>query len=247
MRALTKYTWTETKLFLRQPIGAFFTLVFPLMILLLFGSLHGNAPMPEYNGYGTVDVSVPAYIGMIIGTTGIMVLTVTMSAYREKGVLRRLRATPLQPQMILIAQVVVIFMMTVLGMLLLILVAKLVYNLRFDGNPLSVALAFTLCSLSFFSLGFVLAGLMRTARTAQVVGLVILYPMIFLSGAAFPLEMMPDGIRTLSNFLPLTHVVTLLRGLWMGDAWYQHTPEIIILTSLLVVGIFISAKTFKWE
>jgi len=247
MRALAKYTWTETKLFLRQPIGAFFTLVFPLMILFLFGSLHGNAPLPEYNGYGTVDVSVPAYIGMIIGTTGIMVLTVTMSAYREKGVLRRLRATPLRPQTILIAQVVVIFTMTVVGMLLLILAAKLVYNLRFDGNPLSVALAFILSSLSFFSLGFVLAAVMRTARTAQVVGLVILYPMIFLSGAAFPLEMMPDGVRRLSNFLPLTHVVTLLRGLWMGDAWNQHTTEIIVLASLLIVGVLISAKTFKWE
>jgi ABC-2 type transport system permease protein len=247
MRALTKYTWTEIKLFLRQPIGAFFTLVFPLMILFLFGSLHGNDPLPEYNGYGTVDVSVPAYIGMIIGTTGIMVLTVTMSSYREKGVLRRLRATPLRPQVILIAQVVVIFMMTTAGMLLLIMAAKLVYNLRFDGNPLSVFLAFTLGSLSFFSLGFVLAAVMRTARTAQVVGLVILYPMIFLSGAGFPLELMPDGIRKISNFIPLTHVVTLLRGLWIGDTWSMHTTEIMVLVILLGVGVLISAKTFKWE
>jgi len=247
MRALTKYTWTEIKLFLRQPIGAFFTLVFPLMILFLFGSLHGNDPLPEYNGYGTVDVSVPAYIGMIIGTTGIMVLTVTVSAYREKGVLRRLRATPLRPQVILIAQVVVVFMMTTAGMLLLIMAAKLVFNLRFDGNPLSVFLAFTLGSLSFFSLGFVLAGVMRTARTAQVVGLVILYPMIFLSGAAFPLELMPDGIRKISNFIPLTHVVTLLRGLWIGDTWSMHTTEIVVLVILFGVGVLISAKTFKWE
>ncbi|MCP4536482.1 MAG: ABC transporter permease [Chloroflexi bacterium] len=247
MRILTKYTWTEIKLYLRQPIGTFFTLIFPLMILFLFGSLHGNDPLPEYNGYGTVDVSVPAYIGMIIGTTGIMVLTITMSAYRENGVLRRLRATPLRPQVILIAQVAVLFIMTVAGMLLLILAAKLVYNLRFDGNPLSVALAFVLSSLSFFSIGFVLAGVMRTARTGQVVGLVILYPMIFLSGAAFPLEMMPDGVRKLSNFLPLTHVVTLLRGLWMGEAWNQHMTEVIVLTSVLIVGGIVSAKTFKWE
>ncbi len=247
MRAFTKYTWTETKLYLRQPIGAFFTLIFPLMILFLFGSLHGNDPLPEYNGYGTVDVSIPAYIGMIIGTTGIMVLTVTMSAYREKGVLRRLRATPLQPQVIVIAQVVVIFMMTVAGMLLLILAGKLVYNLRFDGNLLSVALAFILGSLSFFSLGFVLAGVMPNARTAQVVGLVILYPMIFLSGAGFPLEMMPEGIRKFSNFLPLTHVVTLLRGLWTGDTLGQHITEIIILASLIVVSMLVSTMTFKWE
>jgi ABC-2 type transport system permease protein len=247
MRALTKYTWIEIKLFLREPIGAFFTLVFPLMMLFLFGTIYGNDPSPYFNGYGTVDVSVPAYTAMIIGTTGIMGLTITMSAYRENGVLRRLRATPLQPQVILVAQVVVIFMMTAAGMLLLILAGKLVYDLRFDGNPLSVALAFVLSSLSFFSLGFVLAAVMPNARTAQVVGMAIFYPMLFLSGAGLPLEMLPDGVRKFSNFLPLTHVVTLLRGLWTGDAWNQHTTEVIVLVSLLVVGVLISAKTFKWE
>jgi ABC-2 type transport system permease protein len=247
MRAFIKYTWTEIKLFLREPIGAFFTLAFPLMMLFLFGTIYGNEPSPYFNGYGTVDVSVPAYTSMIIATTGIMSLTITMSAYREKGILRRLRATPLRPQVILAAHVVVIFLMTVVGMVLLILAGKLVYGLRFDGNPFSVAVAFVLGSLSFFALGFVLAGVISTARTAQVVGMVILYPMLFLSGAGLPLEMLPDGVRKFSNFLPLTHVVTLLRGLWVGEAWNHHITEVIVLASMLVVGVLISAKTFRWE
>ena len=216
-------------------------------MLFLFGSIYGNTPLPSFNGYGTVDVSVPAYTAMIIGTTGIMGMTITMSAYREKGILRRLRATPLRPQIILVAQVVVIFTMTVAGMLLLILAGKLVFDLRFDGNPLSVALAFVLSSLSFFSFGFVLASVMPTARTAQVVGMAIFYPMLFLSGAGLPLEMLPDGVRKVSNFLPLTHVVTLLRGLWIGDAWNQHMTEVIVLAGLFVVGVLISARTFRWE
>ena len=194
-----------------------------------------------------MDVSVPAYTSMIISTAGIMSLTITMSTYREKVILRRLRATPLRPQAILAAQVLVIFLMTVLGMVLLILAGKLVYGLRFDGNPFSVAGAFVLGSLSFFALGFVLAGVMPTARTAQVVGMVIFYPMLFLSGAGLPLEMLPDGVRKFSNFLPLTHVVTLLRGLWIGEVWSQHTTEVIVLISLLVIGVLISTKTFKWE
>jgi len=247
MRALAKYTWTEIKLFLREPIGAFFTLGFPLMMLFLFGTIYGNEPSEYFNGYGTVDVSIPAYTAMIIATTGIMGLTITMATYREKGILRRLRVTPLRPQVILIAQVVVIFLMTVAGMLLLILAGKLVYNLRFDGNPLNVALAFILSSLSFFSLGFVLASVMPNARTAQVVGMVIFYPMLFLSGAGMPLEIMPEGIQNFSKFLPLTHVVTLLRGLWIGDPWNQHTSEVIVLLGMLVAGVLISARTFRWE
>ncbi len=247
MRALTKYTWTEIKLFLREPIGAFFTLVFPLMMLFLFGTIYGNEPSPLFYGYGTVDVSVPAYTAMIIGTTGIMGLTITISTYRENGILRRLRVTPLRPYIILIAQVAVNFLMTAAGMLLLILAGKLVYDLRFDGNVLNVALAFMLSSLSFFSLGFVLAAVMPNARTAQVVGMVIFYPMLFLSGAGMPLEILPDKVRNISKFLPLTYVVTLLRGLWTGGTWDQHNTEVIVLVTLLAVGVLISAKAFRWE
>ena len=113
---------------------------------------------------------------MIIATSGLMSITITMAAYREKGVLRRLRTTPISPFVVLAAQVIVVFLMTSLGMVLLIVAGKLVYHMRFDGNALSVLAGFVLCSLSFFALGFILAGLMPTARTAQVVGMVLLVP-----------------------------------------------------------------------
>jgi ABC-2 type transport system permease protein len=247
MKSLLKMTWIEAKLFLREPVGAFFTLVFPLMMLFLFGSIYGNVPTQYFGGRGTVDISVPAYTAMIIATTSLMGLTITMAAYREKGVLRRLRTTPISPLVILVAQVIVLFMMTMIGMLVLVIAGKLVYNLHFDGDVLSVLAAFVLCTLSFFALGFVLAGLMPTARTAQVVGLVILYPMLFLSGAGFPRELLPESILKISTFLPLTYVVTLLRGLWIGDAWSLHLTEVIVLAGLLVLGVIVSMKTFRWE
>ena len=247
MKAFWKYTWTEIKLFLREPIGAFFTLAFPLMMLFLFGSIYGNEPQAMFNGYGSVDVSVPAYTAMIIGTTGIMGINITMASYREQGILRRLRVSPLRPGMILAGQLVVIFLMTVMGMALLVLAGQLVYDMRFEGNLLTVIPAFILGSLSFFSLGFVLASLMPNARTAQVVGMAVLYPMLFLSGAGLPLEILPEGLRDFSKFLPLTHVVTLLRGLWIGGSWSQHTTELWVLLGVMVVGIVVSSLTFRWE
>ncbi len=247
MKSLLKMTWIEAKLFLREPVGAFFTLVFPLMMLFLFGSIYGNVPTQYFGGRGTVDISVPAYTAMIIATTSLMGLTITMAAYREKGVLRRLRTTPISPLVILVAQVLVLFVMTMIGMLMLVIAGKLVYNLHFDGDAFSVLAAFVLSTLSFFALGFVLAGLMPTARTAQVVGMVILYPMLFLSGAGFPRELLPESILKISTFLPLTYVVTLLRGLWIGDAWSQHLTEVFVLAGLLVLGVIVSMKTFRWE
>jgi ABC-2 type transport system permease protein len=247
MKSLLKMTWMETKLFLREPVGAFFTLAFPLMMLFLFGSIYGNTPSEYFNGRGTVDVSVPAYTAMIVATTGLMGLTITMAANREIGVLRRLRATPLNPLVIMISEVIVLFLMTSLGMVLLVIAGKLVYHMRFEGDVLSVIAGFTLSCLSFFAIGFVLAGLMPTARTAQVVGMALLYPMLFLSGAGFPRELLPDTILKVSKFLPLTYVVTLLRGLWIGEPWSVHLTEVLILAGILVLGVLISVKTFRWE
>ncbi|NTU55585.1 MAG: ABC transporter permease, partial [Anaerolineales bacterium] len=111
----------------------------------------------------------------------------------------------------------------------------------------SVLGGFVLSSLSFFGLGFILASVLRTARTAQIVGMVLLYPMLFLSGAGFPRELLPETIKKVSTFLPLTYVVNLLRGLWIGEAWSQHITEVIVLVVMLVVGVIISAKMFRWE
>ena len=247
MKSLLKMTWMETKLFLREPIGAFFTLAFPLIMLFLFGSIYGNEPTPLFGGHGTMDISIPSYTAMIIATTGLMAITITMATYRENGILRRLRTTPVSPLIVMASQVIVVFAMTALGMLLLIVAGKLVYHVRFEGNPLSVLAGFTLGSLSFFGLGFILAGLMPNARTAQVVGMVLLYPMLFLSGAGFPRELLPDAIKKVSTFLPLTYVVNLLRGLWIGDSWGSHWLDVGVLAGMLVLGIVISALTFRWE
>lgn len=247
MKSLLKLTWMETKLFFREPIGAFFTLVFPLMMLFLFGSIYGNTPSAHFNGLGTIDISIPAYTAMIIATSGLMSITITMSAYRENGVLRRFKTTPVSPLTILVAQVIVVFAMTLLGMLLLVIAGKLVYHVKFEGNWLSVLGGFTLGSLSFFSLGFILAGLMPSARTAQIVGMVLLYPMLFLSGAGFPRELLPAAIVKVSAFLPLTYVVNLLRGLWVGEAWGAHLLDIGVLVGMLILGVLVSTKTFRWE
>ncbi len=247
MKSLLRMTWMETKLFLREPVGTFFTLVFPLMLLFLFGAIFGNEPNPTFGGRGTIDISMPIYTAMIIGTTGLMSTTITMATYRENGVLRRLRTTPISPLTVLVAQVTVVFLMTTIGMLLLVAAGKFIYHVQFEGDVLSVFGGFVLCCLSFFGIGFIIAGTMPNARTAQVVGLVLLYPMIYLSGASFPRELLPETIRKISTFLPLTYVVNLLRGLWIGESWSLHLLDAGVLAAMLVVGVLVSVKLFRWE
>jgi ABC-2 type transport system permease protein len=170
-----------------------------------------------------------------------------MATYRENGILRRLRTTPVSPLVVMAAQLIVVFIMTGLGMLLLVVAGELVFQVRFVGNAFSLLAGFTLGSLSFFGIGFILAGTMPTARTAQVVAMVLLYPMLILSGAAWPRELMPAAVQKISAFLPLTYVVTLLRGLWVGEPWEKHLLDVGVLAGMLILGIIISVKTFRWE
>lgn len=245
MKPFLKMTWIEIKLFGREPVGLFFTFAFPLIILFVFGTIFGNEPNPDIGGLGIVDISVPGYIGMIVGTLGFIGLPIGLATYREQGVLRRLRATPLQSAVILASQVAVNLLMLLVGVLLLFIGARLVYDLRFPDNVLAVVAAILLSGISFFALGFVLAGLAPTPRTAQAIGMAVFFPMLFISGGAMPREVLPEGLRQVGNFLPLTHVVELVKGLWFGQGW--NGTAVLVLIAVFILASAISIRTFRWE
>ena len=119
MVGLKKLTLMEFKVFLRNPTGAFFTIIFPLMLILVFGSIYGNGANPDFGGYGIVDVYVPSFTGMIVAVSALTVLNTDVATAREKGILRRLKATPLRPLTILTAKVAMVFSITSIAMVLI--------------------------------------------------------------------------------------------------------------------------------
>jgi len=247
MRGLWKLTVLEIKLSLREPMAAFFTLTFQLMMLFLFGSIYGDKPSLFFGGYGPVDASVPAYTAMSVATSGLLSLAIAVASYREHRMLRRLRATTLHPRAILGAQVIVIFLMRALGMALLFIAGRSVYALRFAGNRLECANSFCselyelLCPRSSGGWSFAYGTHSSDCRHGF-----FFYPTIFISGVTIPREILPERIRQLAQVLPLAHVVGLLRGLWMGDPWRQHLGEVGVLSVLLVACVAVSSKTFRW-
>lgn len=245
MQAVRKMTWIELKLKMREPIGVFFTLVFPLLLLFLFGAIYGNEPTPFLGGRGSVDNSVPGYIGMIIGTIAFTGLPVVLGEYREQGILRRLQATPLSSTAVLGAQISTYIVLALFGTVLVVIPGMVVYGLAAPSAPFAVLLAIILSCISFFSIGFLLAGVMPTANAAQAAGMALFFPMLFLSGAGMPQEMLPDSLINFSQLLPLTHVVNLLKGLWFGEGW--DITAVIVLILMFIIATLLSAKTFRWE
>lgn len=247
MNGFRRLIMIDFKLYLREPISTFFTLAFPILLVILFGAMYGNQPSKMFGGYGSMDISMPAYTGMILGTVGFLGIPITLSGYRETGVLRRFRTTPMRPLMYILADVISNLVMTLLGMVGLVLVGWLIYRVRFEGNVFSVIAGVILGGLTMFSIGYLVASVAPGARSAQVIGMVIFYPMMFLSGASIPLEVLPETLRKISNFLPLTYVVRLLRGLWFGDMWKDHLLDVGVLVCVLIVFTLIATRFFRWE
>ena len=246
MRTYLILTWMQLKLFSREPVALFFTLAFPLLLLLFFGTVFGNDIDPQYGGrYGYIDAQVPGLTAIIIGTLALMSIPAATATAREQKILRRYKATPMRPLVYLAADITMHVLIALAGLVLLIIVALLVFDLRFGGNWLYVLAGFLLSALSFAAVGYLVAGLSPTGRIAQVVGQVIFFPMMFLSGAMLPLSLMPEGVQAASQWLPLTHVVTLLRDLWFGQGW--SSAAVLILVVMLVAGTTVSAYTFRWE
>jgi len=235
------------KLYLREPMAAFFTLIYAPMILFLFGFIYGNEPTPFFGGHGFIDSQLPAYMALIIVTVGLMSVPISTAEDREKGILKRFHSTPASPAIYLFANIFTYYIMSLMGVTLLFLIGRFIYHAQFEGNIFSIFAAFTICALSFFSFGYMIASMAPTARTAQIIGMVIAFPMMFLSGAAIPLEVLGDKVSNISKYLPLTYVVRLMRGLWFGHSWAEHWLDLIVILGLLVAGAIISTLTFKWE
>lgn len=247
LRSLLKLTWVEIKIFVREPMGVLGTVGIPVLIFLVLGkTLAGpseEAPdLPAFLGPG---LAVFATVFIAVGS--VLSLVAIISIYREGGILKRLRATPLRPQIILSAHVLVKLLFTTVTIALLLLAGKRIFPVAPEANLFSLGVALLFTTISILAIGFVIASVVPTARFAQPIGSAILYPMLAISGVLVSAEGLPAGWRMVANLLPLTHAVSLLQGIWTGGAWGDHLVAVAALTLNFVICIALSAKIFRWE
>lgn len=245
MRKMYEIFKIEMTLFVRDFFGFFFTFAFPVLMLFLYGSIYGNEPTPYFNGLGTMDVSVPANIAMIIGVTGLMAFPLTISSYKENKIYKRFDATPAGKGIIIAIQALVNFCMTILGFALLFIVGKTVYHIQISGHWLAIASVLLLSIITIFSIGFLFTAIAPTSKITNLLCYISYFVMIFLSGSTMPKEIFPENIKKISAFLPLTHVVNVLQGTFRGAAFHEYKNSILVLTSIMVVCIISGALLYK--
>ena len=244
LQGLWKLTWVEAKVFLREPMGMFGTLGIPLIIFIIFGRALG-AGRVDASSVGEAPFDIAILAALVITISAAMSLISIISIYREGGILKRLRATPLSPVTILGAHVFIKLVFSVVSLGLLVLAGRRILPGALDVNLPSFTAALLVSTLSVLSLGFVLASLVPTARFAQPIGAAFLYPMMALSGLFFPLDQLARPLELLTMASPMTHAVTLMQGIWDGAGW--DWGSVVALVIVFGVCTAISTKVFRWE
>ena len=248
LRGLWRLTWLEIKIFVREPLGVIGTVGVPVLLFVVLSRLLGprvgiaSARVPRF-----VSVDLPIFASLLIAASAVLSLVAIMAIYREGGILKRLKATPLRPHTILAAHVIVKLLFTAVTLVAMILAGRRYYPVGADVPLVSFTLALLFSTFSILSLGFLIASVVPTARFAQPIGTVILYPMLGLSGLFIPVDSLPPMLQTIAHALPLTYAVSLLRGIWRGEGWSGHVGDIAALALMFLVCTAVSAKVFRWE
>ncbi|OLB31813.1 MAG: ABC transporter permease [Acidobacteria bacterium] len=248
LRGLWKLSWLEIKIFMREPMGAFGAIVIPVLAFLVVGRIvGGRLDPPTLAANSFIRVGLPVLASLLIAINAVISLVTIISIYREGGILKRLRATPLRPQTILTAQVIVKLILTAATLALMVLAGKRYYPVGVHAPLFSFTIALLISTWSILSIGFLIASIVPTARFAQLIGGFIMYPMVGFSGLFVPVEALPPVLQAVARVLPLTYAVALLQGIWNGDTWSAHVGDVAALAVVFVVCTALSAKVFRWE
>jgi ABC-2 type transport system permease protein len=247
MAATMKLARAESRLFIRDPIALFFGLVFPGLLLLALGLFFPGFDEPSLDlaGKRYIDVYSPIAIALGLATLGLVTLPPILGTYRQFGILRRLRTTPVHPARLLLAQLSVHGVVALLATAIAVAVAVTAFDVPFPESPAWFLIAFVLAAASVFAIGLLVGALARTTVSGQAIGMAIYFPMLFLAGVWIPRTIMPDSLLTVSDFTPLGSAVQAIE-----DAWFGVTPSatnlLVMLVYTMVVGL-VAVRVFRWE
>jgi ABC-2 type transport system permease protein len=245
--ALGRLTLTELKLFGRDRVGPIWGVGFPLVLLIIFGSIPAfRQPVSQgAPGLTVLDAYVPILIGFVLAMLGINTLAAVLAGYREKGVLRRLAVTPVGAGRVLAAQLAVHVAVAAAALIALLTVARVAYGVPLPRQPLGFAAAVVLATAALLGIGLFIAAVATTGRMASAIGAVIFFPMMFFAGLWLPIAAMPRVLQHISHVTPLGAAVQALTDSWQGH-WPQPL-QLLALASYALVFALGAARLFRWE
>ena len=247
MSALRRLVAVESKLYLREPVGAFFGIAFPSVLVLVLGYAMPTflEPNADIGGRRPIDVYLAIVFALAIATVSMVTLVATLSAYRERGVLRRFRATPVSPRSLLAAQVVVNSAALVVGALLAFVAGRIAFGVPGPANLIGFVVAFVLGTVAMGAVALLVAAVAPTAAASSGIGTAVYFPMMFFAGVWTPGPLMPALAQRIADFTPLGAASQAMQDAWAGD-WPLPLHLAVMAGFALGCGA-LAARLFRWE
>jgi ABC-2 type transport system permease protein len=244
--AFRRLTMTELTLFVRDRTGPIFGIGFPLMLLVIFGNIpYFNDPKNGFNGFTLLDAYVPILIAFVVAILALNTLPPVLAGYRERGILRRLRTTPVGPVRVLAAQLVITFSVMAVAVILLLTVARLAFGVALPKQLAGFVIAVVLAAAALVAIGLFIAAVAPSGRAANAIGATVFYPMMFFAGLWLPIAAMPAVLRHISHATPLGAAAQALTDAAQGH--WPHPLQLIAMAAYAVVFGLGAAKLFRWE
>ncbi|MDF2984803.1 MAG: transporter permease [Eubacterium sp.] len=247
MKTFSTLFKTEVKLSIRHLDAILFGVLFPVGIALLLGAIYGSKPAFEGAGYTMLQQSFGAFATIGICATGLMGLPLVLADYRHKKILKHYKVTPVSPSTLLVIQVLISFMLAVISATCTAIVSIAIFGYSMPGSIIKFILSFLLLTVTIYSIGMLVASLAPNIKIANLACTLLYFPMLFLSGATVPYEIMPGALQSVSDIFPMSQGIKLLKaaslGLPVGDMFIQ----IVIMAVISIICIALSIKFFKWE
>lgn len=243
MRPYLAQTRNNLRLMGRDRSVLFFSYLFPMVFFFPFAQLMGGKQSPAAMAQVICMV-------VIIGVLGNGFFGAGMRAVqeRETNVLRRFKVAPIGPGPILVASMVSGLVAFMPSVLLYFLLARVIYHMPVPANALSIFLFVSVAIVAFRSMGMIIAAVVNSAQEAGILTQILYVPMLFLSGATFPVSIMPTWVQTVAQFLPATYLYQGMQAIMIGgQSLAANLVPLAALVVTLAVALVVAMKLFRWE
>jgi ABC-2 type transport system permease protein len=246
MNVFVKLTRNELRLFLREPVVLFFSVLFPTVLVVILGSIPSFRKADPALGGGTViSIYVGIALALSLAMLGLQFVPAVLALYREKGILRRLETTPVRPVALLGAQLVSAIAIAVVSAALVLAVGRIAFDVRLPDQFAGFVVAYLLSAAGVFAIGLLIAALVPTGKAGNTVGTLLFFPSMFFAGLWTPREVMPKVLQRIGDFTPLGAGERALHDAATGH-WPALLPVVVLIGYVLVFGAA-AAKLFRWE
>ncbi len=239
----------DQKVFWRNPASVFFTVLLPLIFLFIFATIFGNEEI-EARGVKTTTYYVPAIIALAVISATSVSLAINLTEDRERGLLKRVRGTPLPPAAFVAGRVGNSLVVSLLMVALIAALGKLVYGVSLPDRTIpAVIVTLAVGASAFCCVGFALTAFIPSEDAAPAVTNAIMLPLYFISGVFIPDSEIPSGVLEVADIFPVRHFFEAFFTAWDPNTTGAgfELGHLAIVAGWGLAGLAVALLAFRWE